>query len=70
MQNADSSSLFDDLDAALQSGSSEKSVAMLRQITELLLGAADRLNDRQIGVFDARGPLCFWQIREVGARSA
>jgi hypothetical protein len=33
VQNADSSSLFDDLDAALQSGSSEERVAMLRQIT-------------------------------------
>jgi hypothetical protein len=70
VQNADSSSLFDDLDAALQSASSEKRVAMLRQIPELLLGAADRLNDEQIGVFDARRPPCFWQIRGVGARSA
>ena len=34
MQKADSSSLFDDLDAALQSGSSEKHVAMLRQVTD------------------------------------
>ena len=33
MQKADSSSsLFDDLDAALQSGSSEKRVAMLRRL--------------------------------------
>jgi hypothetical protein len=30
-------SLFDDLDAALQSGSSEKRVAMLRQVTDLFL---------------------------------
>jgi uncharacterized protein (DUF2336 family) len=52
VQNADSSSLFDDLDAALQSGSSEKRVAMLRQVTDLFLGEADRLNEQQIGVFD------------------
>jgi hypothetical protein len=35
VQNADSSSLFDDLDAALQSGSSEKRVVVLRQVTDL-----------------------------------
>ena len=52
VQNADSSSLFDDLDAALQSGSSEKRVAMLRQVTDLFLTEADRLNEEQIGVFD------------------
>lgn len=53
VQNADSSSLFDDLDAALQSGSSEKRAAMLRQVTNLFLGEADRLNEEQIGVFDS-----------------
>src|SRR5260221_14424147 len=52
VQNADSSSLFDDLDAALQSGSSEKRAAMLRQVTDLFLGKVDRLNEEQIGVFD------------------
>jgi len=52
VQKADSSSLFDDLDAALQSGSSEKRVAMLRQVTDLFLSKADRLNEEQIGVFD------------------
>jgi uncharacterized protein (DUF2336 family) len=51
VQNADSS-LFDDLDAALQSGSSEKRVAMLRQVTDLFLSEADRLNEEQISVFD------------------
>jgi uncharacterized protein (DUF2336 family) len=51
VQNADSS-LFDDLDAALQSGSSEKRVAMLRQVTDLFLNEADRLNEEQISVFD------------------
>lgn len=52
MQNADSSSLFDDLDAALKSGSSEKRVTMLRQVTDLFLSEANRLNEEQIGVFD------------------
>ena len=52
MPDADSSSLFDDLDSALQSGSSEKRVAMLRQVTDLFLSEADRLNEEQIGVFD------------------
>jgi uncharacterized protein (DUF2336 family) len=52
VQNADSSSLFDDLDAALQSGSSEKRVAMLRQVTDLFLNEANRLNEEQIDVFD------------------
>jgi hypothetical protein len=52
VQNADSASLFENLDAALQSGSSEKRAAMLRQITDLLLSGADRLNETQIVVFD------------------
>ena len=52
MPNADSASLFEDLDAALQSGSSEKRAAMLRQITDLHLSGADRLNETQIAVFD------------------
>lgn len=51
MQDA-AGSLFDDLDAALQSGSSEKRVAMLRQVTDLFLNEADRLNEEQVGVFD------------------
>jgi hypothetical protein len=36
VQNADGPFPFDDLDAALQSGVSEKCVAMLRQLTEAL----------------------------------
>jgi hypothetical protein len=52
VQNADSSSLFGDLDAALQSGSSGKRVALLRQVTDLFLSEADRSNEKQIGVFD------------------
>jgi uncharacterized protein (DUF2336 family) len=51
-QNSDSSSVFDDLDAALQSGSSEKRVAMLRKVTNLFLSEANRLNEEQIGIFD------------------
>ena len=49
MQNSESSSLFFDLDAALQRGSSEKPAAMLRQLTDLLLSEAER---QQIRVFD------------------
>jgi uncharacterized protein (DUF2336 family) len=52
VQKADSSDLFDELDAALQSGSSEKRLAMLRQVTDLFLNEADRLDKEQIGVFD------------------
>jgi uncharacterized protein (DUF2336 family) len=52
VQQADSTSLFDDLEAALQRSSSEKRVAMLRRITDLFLKEADRLNERQIEVFD------------------
>jgi uncharacterized protein (DUF2336 family) len=47
-----SGTLFDDLDAALQSGSSEKRVAMLREMTDLFLSKSDRLNEEQISVFD------------------
>jgi uncharacterized protein (DUF2336 family) len=52
VHSAGSSSLFDDLDAALRSGSSEKRVAMLRQVTDLFLAEANRLNEEQVGVFD------------------
>ncbi|MFL6818594.1 MAG: DUF2336 domain-containing protein [Bradyrhizobium sp.] len=52
MQKADSSSLFDELDAALQSGSSEKRLGMLRQVTDLFLNEAARLSEEQVGVFD------------------
>jgi hypothetical protein len=50
--NADSASLFDELDAAIQCGSSEKRAAMLRQVTDRLFREADRLNEEQIGIFD------------------
>jgi hypothetical protein len=83
VHNADSSSLFDHLDAALESGSSENRVAMLRQVTDLFLSEADRLHENQISVFDdvlvqlaklsksnAQRLLRFWLVREVSARSA
>jgi hypothetical protein len=41
VQQAGSSSAFDDHDAALQSGSSKMRVAMLLQITDLFLSEAD-----------------------------
>jgi uncharacterized protein (DUF2336 family) len=52
VQKADTSCLFDELDAALQSGSSERRLAMLRQVTDLFLIEADRLSEEQIGIFD------------------
>jgi hypothetical protein len=45
VQKADSSPLFDDRHAALQSGTSEKHMAMLRRITRLFPGAANRLSE-------------------------
>jgi uncharacterized protein (DUF2336 family) len=53
VQKADTSCLFDELDAALQSGSSERRLAMLRHATDLFLFEADRLSEDQIGIFDA-----------------
>jgi hypothetical protein len=53
VHSADSPFLLDDLDTALQGGSSEKRVAMLRQITDRLLSEADGLNEVQIRVFDS-----------------
>ena len=51
MHNGDVS-FSNDLDAALQSGSLEKCVAMLRQITELFLSKVDNLDEEQIAIFD------------------
>jgi uncharacterized protein (DUF2336 family) len=51
MQNA-GFSIFDELDDALASGTSEQRVNMLRRVTDLFLIDANRLNDEQIGVFD------------------
>jgi len=47
-----SASLISELEAAVNGGSSERRVAMLRQVTDLFLSDADRLNESQIGVFD------------------
>jgi hypothetical protein len=46
-------SLFDDLDAVLRNGSPDKRVDIPRRVTALFPSVADRLNDEQIGAFDA-----------------
>lgn len=46
------SSLFDELESALQGGASEQRLVMLRRVTDLFLNEADRFNEEQIGVFD------------------
>jgi uncharacterized protein (DUF2336 family) len=45
-------SMLAELEEAVKSGSPEKRVTMLRRVTGLFLGEADRLNDQQIAVFD------------------
>ncbi|HYA06908.1 MAG TPA: DUF2336 domain-containing protein [Xanthobacteraceae bacterium] len=45
-------SLIWELEAAIKSGSRDKRVATLRRITDLFVADADRLNERQIQVFD------------------
>lgn len=45
-------SLMAELEEAVSSGSAEKRVATLRKVTTLFLDEADRLNDRQIAIFD------------------
>ena len=45
-------SLITELESAMQSGSQEKRVETLRRITDLFAVDADRLNDREIDVFD------------------
>lgn len=52
MQGRASTALISELEAAVGGGSSERRVAMLRQVTDLFLSDADRLNKSQIGVFD------------------
>src|SRR5262245_33113031 len=47
-----SAALFSELEAAVSGGSSERRVNMLRQVTDLFLSDADRLNENQIHVFD------------------
>ncbi len=45
-------SLIGELEDAIKSGSKDKRVGTLRRITDLFVSDADRLNDRQIAVFD------------------
>ena len=45
-------SIITELEDAVRSGSSEKRVATLRQVTDLFLHDGGRLNDDQIKVFD------------------
>src|SRR3954468_539193 len=45
-------SLLDELESAIQNGSSERRLETLRRVTDLFLGGADKFNDDQIGVFD------------------
>lgn len=47
-----STALFSELEAAVNGGSSERRVNILRQVTDLFLSDADRLNASQIDVFD------------------
>jgi len=46
-------SLMDDLEAAVQSGTSERRVETLRRVTDLFLATPAQLTSEQIGVFDA-----------------
>lgn len=52
MTAAPSTSLIAELEGAVKGGSSQRRVKMLRQVTELFLSDADRLNEDLIGVFD------------------
>ena len=45
-------SLLDELEAAIQSGSSERRAEMLARITDLFVDNAPRVSDAQVGVFD------------------
>src|SRR5689334_8227681 len=50
MTIAATQSLFQELELAVSEGSSSRRVDMLRQITDLFLSDADRLNAAQVGV--------------------
>ena len=52
MTAAQSTSLIAEIEGAVKGGSSQRRVRMLRQVTELFLSDADRLNEDLIGVFD------------------
>jgi Uncharacterised protein conserved in bacteria (DUF2336) len=66
-------SIIDELEEAVRSGSSEKRVSTLRQVTDLFLHGGDRLSEEQVKVFD--DVLCHLVARvetrvkaELGAR--
>jgi uncharacterized protein (DUF2336 family) len=52
MSTAPSAVLIAELEGAVKGGSSARRIQMLRQVTDLFLSDADRLNEAQIGVFD------------------
>jgi uncharacterized protein (DUF2336 family) len=52
MAAATSAALIAELDGAVTGGSPERRVQILRQVTDLFLSDADRLNEAQITVFD------------------
>jgi uncharacterized protein (DUF2336 family) len=52
MTVANSTVLIAELEGAVKGGSSERRVQMLRQVTDLFLSNADRLDESQISVFD------------------
>ena len=52
MQKTAPRSLLDELETAIQSGSSERRAEMLARITDLFVDNAPRVNDEQVGVFD------------------
>jgi hypothetical protein len=70
VQKADSSTLFDDLDAALQNGSPEKThghaAVCLRRFERLKL----KIDFDKLSKPNAKRLLRLWQVGEVSARSA
>jgi len=52
MSETASTALIAELESAVKGGTSERRLQMLRQVTDLFLSDADRLNENQIGVFD------------------
>ena len=52
MSKANSTALIAELEGAVRGGSPERRLQMLRQVTDLFLSDADRLNENQVGVFD------------------
>ncbi|MEH6951619.1 DUF2336 domain-containing protein [Nitrobacter sp. NHB1] len=52
MSETASTALIVELESAVKGGSPERRLQMLRQVTDLFLSDADRLNENQISVFD------------------